>query len=180
MAGSGDVNCFRVLRILRKHFEKDMNYGHNLALNMCLGFLFLGSGAYTFGNSKMAIAALLCSIYPHFPSSSSDNKYHLQAMRHFYVLALQTRLLQAKDVETGENVQVPLHITYQLPDEDETVNTPAIINQLGKVTSVVLNDPSYYEIEVQNLSQSNPNCKTLKQHFNSSLDNLCKEENMCS
>ena len=44
MAGSGDVDCFRTLRVLRKHLETDMNYGHNMALNMCLGFLFLGAG----------------------------------------------------------------------------------------------------------------------------------------
>jgi len=156
MAGSGDVDCFRTLRVLRKHLEKDMNYGHNMAINMCLGFLFLGSGAYTFGQSKTAIAALLCSIYPHFPSTPSDNKYHLQAMRHLYVLALQTRLLQVKDVETGESVQVPLKVSYHpstgLPSE--TVTTPAIVNQIDKVTTISLKDPRFYEAEIHNLTQA--------------------------
>jgi len=157
MAGSGDVDCFRTLRVLRKHLETDMNYGHNLAINMCLGFLFLGSGAYTFGQSKKAIAALLCAIYPQFPSSPSDNKYHLQAMRHLYVLALQTRLLQAKDVETGENVQVPLTITYNPSStiSKETFTTPTIINQIDKVCNISLKDPRFYDTQIQNLVQSN-------------------------
>ncbi len=166
MAGSGDVECFRTLRVLRKHLESDMNYGHNMAINMCMGFLFLGSGAYTFGQSKTAIAALLCSVYPHFPSSPSDNKYHLQAMRHLYVLALQTRLLQAKDVETGENVQVPLMITYQgqtgAKEPAQTVTTPAIVNQIGQIATVALKDPKYYEMEIQNVSQTDYHCNSFR------------------
>ena len=36
----------------------------------------------------MSIAALLISIFPQFPNSPTDNKWHLQALRHFYVLAM--------------------------------------------------------------------------------------------
>jgi len=93
MAGTGDVECFRTLRVLRKRFEHDMHYGYNMAIHMSLGFLFLGSGAFTFSRSDLAIASLLCSLYPIFPSNPSDNRYHLQALRHFYVLAIESRLL---------------------------------------------------------------------------------------
>lgn len=94
MAGTCDVEAFRQLRILRKRLEGgDMHYGYNLAINMAIGFLFLGSGAYTFSRSERAIAALLISTYPILPSSPSDNRFHLQALRHFYVLAIETRLL---------------------------------------------------------------------------------------
>jgi anaphase-promoting complex subunit 1 len=93
MAGKCDVGCFRIMRVLRKRFEGEMHYGFNMAINMAIGFLFLGSGAYTFSRSNEAIAALLCATYPIFPSSPSDNRYHLQALRHFYVLAIETRLL---------------------------------------------------------------------------------------
>jgi anaphase-promoting complex subunit 1 len=51
MAGTGDVECFRALRVLRKRFEHDMHYGFNMAVNMSLGFLFLGSGAFTFSRN---------------------------------------------------------------------------------------------------------------------------------
>lgn len=67
----------------------EIHYGFNLAINMALGFLSLGLGSYSFSRSPMGVAALLISIYPHFPLTTNDNKYHLQALRHFYVLAAQ-------------------------------------------------------------------------------------------
>jgi anaphase-promoting complex subunit 1 len=77
MAGTGDVECFRILRVLRKRFEHDMHYGFNMAIHMSLGFLFLGSGAFTFSRNDLAIAALLCSLYPVLPQNPNDNRYHL-------------------------------------------------------------------------------------------------------
>jgi anaphase-promoting complex subunit 1 len=59
-----------------------------MAINMAIGFICLGYGNYSFNRSDMSIAALLIAIYPHFPNSPSDNKWHLQALRHFYVLAV--------------------------------------------------------------------------------------------
>jgi len=50
MAGSGDSECFKTLRIIRKRLESEMHYGHNMAINMALGLLFLGSGAYNLSN----------------------------------------------------------------------------------------------------------------------------------
>jgi anaphase-promoting complex subunit 1 len=117
MAGTGDTDCFRILRVLRKRFEMGygndgMHYGFNMAIHMSLGFLFLGSGAYTFSRNNLSIAALLCSLYPVFPNTPNDNRYHLQALRHFYVLAIETRLLQARDIDSGEfvNIQVDVEI----------------------------------------------------------------------
>ena len=106
MAGTCDIEAFRQLRVLRKRLEGEMHYGYNLAVNMAIGFLFLGSGAYTFSRSERAIAALLISTYPILPSNASDNRFHLQALRHFYVLAIETRLLQAKDIDTGKFVNI--------------------------------------------------------------------------
>ena len=70
-----------------------MHYGYNQAILMALGILFLGNGRYTLSRSDKAIAGLLCAVYPVFPETPQDNKYYLQAMRHFYVFALETRLL---------------------------------------------------------------------------------------
>ena len=83
-----------------------MNYGFNMAINMAMGFLFLGSGAYTFSRSNKAIAALLIATYPIFPKAPSDNRFHLQALRHFYVMAIETRLLQSKDIDTRKFVNI--------------------------------------------------------------------------
>lgn len=101
MAGTGDLECFKTLRIIRKRLELEMHYGFNMAINMALGFLFLGNGSFTFKNDNLSLASLLCSLYPVLPSSPNDNRHHLQALRHFYVLAIETRLLQVKDVDSG-------------------------------------------------------------------------------
>lgn len=93
MAGSCDVQSFRVMRVLRKKFESEMHYGYNQVIHMALGFLFIGNGVYTFSRSSKAIAGLICAVYPIFPATPADNKFHLQALRHFYVLAVETRLL---------------------------------------------------------------------------------------
>ena len=110
MAGTGDVDCFRTLRVLRKRFEQDMHYGYNMAINMSLGFLFLGSGAFTFSRNNLAIASLLCALYPVFPQNASDNRFHLQALRHFYVLSIESRLIQARDIDTGEFLNVKMDV----------------------------------------------------------------------
>lgn len=44
MAGSCDIECFRALRVLRKRFEQDMNFGYNQAIFQSLGMLFLSNG----------------------------------------------------------------------------------------------------------------------------------------
>ena len=65
---------------------------------MAIGNLFLGCGKLTFGTSNVAIAgyfpsyicvytiALLCSMYPFFPEDTTDNLYHLQALRFTLIL----------------------------------------------------------------------------------------------
>ena len=103
MAGTGDQDCFRAIRIVRKRLEtNDNNYGHQMAISMALGFLFLGSGAFTLGRSKFQIACLMTALFPVFPKEPSENRFHLQATRHFWVLAVESRLLQARDVDTNE------------------------------------------------------------------------------
>lgn len=93
MAGTLDADCLKIIRIIRKRlqFQYHSHYGFNMAIHMAIGFLGLGSGGYTFGRSDMDIASLLISIYPHFPSEMNDNQYHLQALRHLYVLAVKPK-----------------------------------------------------------------------------------------
>ena len=76
-------------------------YGFNMCVHMAIGLLFVGGGRCTLSNSCEAIAALLCSMFPRFPMTASDNRYHLQAFRHLYVLAVQPRFLDTRDVDTG-------------------------------------------------------------------------------
>ena len=34
MAGTANIKCFRILRVIRKRLEGEMHYGHNIAINM--------------------------------------------------------------------------------------------------------------------------------------------------
>ena len=149
MAGTCDNECMQMLRALRKRFEQDMHYGFNQAINMSIGFLYLGSGAYTFSSSDMAIASLLVALYPVFPKNPSDNRYHLQALRHFYILAIETRLSQARDVDSGafENVPVVATVVKDGVEKEERLQTPAILN--GSIKQLRVEDPRFYGIQVQ-------------------------------
>lgn len=166
MSGTGDVDCFVILRRIRKILEKEMHYGYNMAIHQSIGFLFLGSGKYTFSTNNLSIAALLMALYPRFPDSPTDNRYHLQALRHFYVLAIENRLLQTVDIVTGELVSVPLEIEYKneenknvmvegTPDIVRTVNTPIMLEDMHKISRIHLKDKKYYEIIVDRPERPN-------------------------
>lgn len=45
---------------------------------MALGFLFMGAGTLTFGTSPEAVAALVISLFPRMPASTTDHRCHLQ------------------------------------------------------------------------------------------------------
>ncbi|KMZ75837.1 hypothetical protein ZOSMA_10G01050 [Zostera marina] len=65
----------------------------------------------TFSTGNSAVAALLITMYPRFPRDPNDNRCHLQAFRHLYVIATESRMLQTIDVDTGLTVYAPLQIT---------------------------------------------------------------------
>merc|ERR1712185_488878 len=106
MAGTGDVDCLRVLRELRWRIDADVTYGNHMALHSAIGLLFLGGGRASLGRNKESIAALLAAFFPRFPAHTADNQYHLQPLRHLYVLAVAWRGLSVRDADTGEDVHV--------------------------------------------------------------------------
>ena len=114
MAGTCDIECLKIFRVIRKKFQdsKVYHYGFSMAINMAFGFLFLGYGNYTFNRSDMSIAALLISVFPQFPNSPSDNRWHLQALRHFYVLAMEEKIFHAVDVDTNTVVNVNAQMDF--------------------------------------------------------------------
>ena len=46
--------------------------------SMALGFLFMGAGTLTFGTSPPEVAALVVSLFPRMPASTTDHRCHLQ------------------------------------------------------------------------------------------------------
>ena len=57
----------------------------------------------------------MAALYPRYPLNTTDNRYHLQAFRHLYVLAVQPRCVEAIDVDTGSSCYVPLQVTLKVP-----------------------------------------------------------------
>lgn len=64
-----------------------------------------------------------------YPASADDNQYHLQALRHMYVLATQRRGIDAVDVDTGEKLFVPLTVSLCPPDNSNTAAGSAVSEQ---------------------------------------------------
>ncbi len=56
------------------------------------------------------MASLLVAFYPIFPATVQDSRSHLQAFRHFWVLATEPRCLVARDMGTGQLISTPVMI----------------------------------------------------------------------
>ncbi|KAL2187833.1 hypothetical protein L209DRAFT_753981 [Thermothelomyces heterothallicus CBS 203.75] len=110
MAGTGDIIVLRRLRALHGRDDSTTSYGSHLAAHLAIGALFLGSGTATFNTSNLAIASLLVAFYPLFPANVQDNRSHLQAFRHFWVLATEHRCLVTKDLVTNQPLNIPILI----------------------------------------------------------------------
>ncbi|KAK0649703.1 hypothetical protein B0T16DRAFT_325908 [Cercophora newfieldiana] len=110
MAGTGDLAVLRRLRSLHGRDDANTTYGSHIAAHLAIGALFLGCGTATFGTSDLATASLIVAFYPLFPTSVQDNRSHLQAFRHFWVLATDPRCFVTKDLSTGQPINVPIEI----------------------------------------------------------------------
>ncbi|XP_012289018.1 anaphase-promoting complex subunit 1 [Orussus abietinus] len=153
MAGTGELDIMRICRHVRTRVgpaSSVVTYGSHLATHMALGLLFLGGGRYTLSNSPSAVAALVISLFPKFPTHSNDNRYHLQALRHLYVLAVEPRLILPRDIDSGLRCYAVVHLTFRnekLADGQEAVlRAPCLLPQLDSLRKVELKDDRYWEI----------------------------------
>ncbi|KAI9861467.1 MAG: Anaphase-promoting complex subunit 1 [Vezdaea acicularis] len=145
MAGTGDLFIFRRLRSLHGRVDIDTPYGSHLAAHIAIGLLFLGGGNFTLGTSDIAVASLLAAFYPLFPTDILDNKSHLQAFRHFWVLATEPRTLVARDVATHRPVSIPLVIRLR-SGEALMQSAPCLLPQLSDVATVETKSPAYWRV----------------------------------
>ena len=56
-----------------------------------------------------------------------DCRYHLQAFRHLYVLAVEYRCLELHDADTREAIVAPVHITISNPVQTADTGASKII-----------------------------------------------------
>lgn len=160
MAGTADIDCLKAARIVRKLLEQKMkmHYGFNMAIHMAIGFLSLGKGGYTFGREDLHIAALLISIYPHFPINPDDNRYHLQAFRHFYAMAIVPNLFHAIDIDSKESAVINFQIYSNGNVEPKKFITPAYLQGVEKWKRVKLENKDYYhnDFTFDKIDENNP------------------------
>ncbi|KAI0150841.1 hypothetical protein GGR57DRAFT_184590 [Xylariaceae sp. FL1272] len=151
MAGTCDLKVLRYLRSMHGRNDPDVPYGSHMAAHMAMGVLSLGCGTQTFNTSNLSIAALLVAFYPVFPDSVQDNKSHLQAFRHFWVLATDPRCLVTKDVATHAPVSVPISIRLRTStdsSEDEIRTTPCLLPPLSEVSRIRTTSSEFWNLEL--------------------------------
>ncbi|KAE8414732.1 hypothetical protein BDV36DRAFT_238328 [Aspergillus pseudocaelatus] len=145
MAGTGDLALFRRLRSLHGRVDTDTPYGSHMAAHMAIGLLFLGGGSYTLGTSDLAIASLICSLYPVFPTSVLDNKCHLQAFRHLWVLAAEPRCFVPRDIDSGRPISMPIIVT-NIGGSTRKITAPCLLPELGSVAKVEVRSADYWPL----------------------------------
>uniref|UniRef100_A0A8D2LEX7 Anaphase-promoting complex subunit 1 n=1 Tax=Varanus komodoensis TaxID=61221 RepID=A0A8D2LEX7_VARKO len=164
MAGSGNLKVLQLCRFMHKKTGGEMNYGFHMAHHMALGLLFLGGGRYSLSTSNSSIAALLCALYPHFPVHSTDNRYHLQALRHLYVLAAEPRLLVPVDVDTDTPCYALLEVTYKgtqwYEETTEELMAPTLLPELHLLKQIRVKGPRYWELLID-LSKGTNHLKSI-------------------
>ena len=89
---------------------------------------------YSLSRSNKAIAALVCALFPRSPNSSTDGRYHLQALRHLYVMAAEPRLLVTRDVRTSRACSVEVCVTAG--GQKMSSSTPCVIPEWDSIEKV--------------------------------------------
>ncbi|XP_023295773.2 anaphase-promoting complex subunit 1 [Lucilia cuprina] len=152
-AGSGDLEILRIIRYLRSRIgtqHPHVTYGSHMAIHMSLGFLFLGAGRFTIAKTPEAVAALVCALFPKFPTHSNDNRYHLQAFRHLYVLAVEPRLFLPRDIDTRKlclcNISV---LEIGSKELRRLPMAPCMLPELNTLQKVVVDDPNYWPVSFE-------------------------------
>lgn len=139
MAGSGDLDVLRRLRKLHGRRHDQANYGGHMAAHMAVGLLFISGGQYTLGNTPLATAALFCATYPKFPLNPSDNNFHLQALRHLWILAAENRCLVPRSVDTYQPALVPIRVSLKSQSTEAKsleLTAPCILPSFSTIRSI--------------------------------------------
>lgn len=145
MAGTGDLDVFRYLRRMHGRTDADTPYGSHVAAHLAIGVLFLAGGTYTFRTSDLAIASLIIAFYPLFPADVSDNRVHLQAFRHLWVLAAEARCIVVEDIDTQRPIHMPIKVVLR-DGEVKQMRAPCLLPELHTIATVQTDDPTYWRV----------------------------------
>ena len=142
---TGKLEIFRRLHTLHDRIGPDVPYGSHLAAHMAFGALFIAGGTQTFSRSNKAIASLICAFYPLFPSDVQDSRAHLQAFRHFWVLAAEPRCLVVRDVDTGRAISMPITVHFRSDSQPpKNLTAPCLLPELKELSRLETTDVNYW------------------------------------
>jgi anaphase-promoting complex subunit 1 len=147
MAGSGDLELMRIYRTLSLRLGPEAKYGSHMMISMAIGFLFLGGSLCTLSTSNTAVAALVTCLFPVFPVSTSDNLFHLQALRHFWVLATEKRYLQTVDSVTMKHIPAQVLVKTQDNVQPLVQKSPCLIPE--RVESIQVLQDDYLNVKME-------------------------------
>lgn len=145
MAGTGDLETLRRVRMMCLQKKLGTTYGSFLTGQMCLGILFLGGGQYGFDTKPMDIAALVIALYPVFPTSVPDNFAHLQPLRYFWALAAKPRCLVIKEVDSGNACAVDVDIVLK-SGVRVTKRAPFLLPDLCEIAQLSITSESFFPL----------------------------------
>lgn len=165
MAGTGDLEVFRRLRILHGNRSSDVTFGSHMAASTAIGALFLGGGTHTFSTKPLAVGALIVAFYPIYPSTILDNKCHLQAFRHFWVLASEMRCIVTRDVDTNLPVHIPLQISLIKEKQNVqskmaskytplmSLTSPCLLPAIEMIASITTGSREYWAVHLDFINE---------------------------
>ena len=151
MSGTGNLALFQKLKGLHSQpLTGDLRYGNFMATSMSIGFLFLGKGRFTLSNSMRSIACLYISLYPKMPYGASDNKCHLQALRHLWAMAVEDRCLITRDSITHNICPIPIIVSVKVGNtaQDIKMSSPCNLPPFEKIIGIRLNSPRYWRLDL--------------------------------
>lgn len=157
MAGSGDLDVLRRLRRLHGRRHDEANYGGHMAAHMAIGFLFMSGGLYTLGTSPLATASLFCATYPKFPATPADNNFHLQALRHLWILGADRRCLIPRSVDTFHPTLVPIKIFLKSDTLKCGVDftAPCLLPDLATISSIETASVEFQHVALDFIARPN-------------------------
>lgn len=149
VAGTCDAGFLRFVRLIRRRpcmtSQQLFVSGQQAALAMAVGTLNLGKGRFTLGRTNQASAMLLLAAYPRIARSCGDNENSLQTMRHLINAAAVPRVLEVRDVDTDDIVD--MKITLKLKDGVPfKIHTPHVLPPFEDINEMIVEDDRFYKV----------------------------------
>lgn len=115
------------------------------SIGLSVGILFLAGGGASLRRDPTSIGAMVISFCPKFPMRTVDNQYHLQALRHLYVLAVEWRSMVTVDISSNLSVSSQVTLHRPVSGEFTMLSTPCLLPELSSFEQILIDDGRFCE-----------------------------------